>query len=165
MSYEIQTAQAENLPEILQIYAQAREFMRQTGNPNQWMTHHPAESILRNDIREQKLHLCVDNGEILGVFYYTQGIDPTYVRIFEGSWLNDEPYGVIHRIAVCRHGKGVAAFCFDWALQQCPQLRIDTHRDNLPMQKALKKQGFTRCGIIYLESGDQRIAYHKAINP
>lgn len=165
MNYEIQTATIENLPEILKIYAQAREFMRQNGNPNQWMTHHPAESILRRDIQERKLHLCVENGEILGVFYYTQGIDPTYVRIFEGNWLNDAPYGVIHRIAVCRHGKGVAASCFDWALKQCPQLRTDTHRDNLPMQKALKKQGFTRCGIIYLENGDERIAYHKAIKP
>ena len=113
MNYEIQTATIENLPEILKIYAQAREFMRQNGNPNQWMTHHPAESILRRDIEERKLHLCVENGEILGVFYYTQGIDPTYVRIFDGNWLNDRPYHVIHRIAAFERGHNVAAQLLD----------------------------------------------------
>ena len=161
MSYRIRNATVDDLSEILLIYAQAREFMRQSGNPNQWAENHPAESIIRQDIAEKKLYLCVENEEIMGVFYYTQGIDPTYVQIFDGNWLNEEPYGVIHRIAVGRHGKGVAACCFQWALEQCPQLRIDTHEDNIPMQKALAKQSFTRCGIIYLQNGDQRIAYHK----
>ena len=161
MSYQIRHATTEDLPEILQIYAQAREFMRKSGNPHQWAGNHPKEEILRQDIAAQKLHVCVENEQILGVFYYNQGIDPTYLQILCGNWLNDEPYGVIHRIAVGVHGKGVAAFCFQWALEQCPQLRIDTHEDNIPMQKSLTKQGFTKCGIIYLQNGDERIAYHK----
>lgn len=161
MSYQIRNATMDDLQEILQIYAQAREFMRQSGNPHQWSGNHPKEEILRQDIAAQKLHVCVENDQILGVFYYTQGIDPTYLQIYNGNWLNDEPYGVIHRIAVGVHGKGVAAFCFQWALEQCPQLRIDTHKDNIPMQKSLAKQGFIKCGIIYLQNGDERIAYHK----
>ena len=33
-------------------------------------------------------------------------------------------------------------------------IRIDTHRDNKIMQHNILKQGFTYCGIIYLQSGD-----------
>lgn len=162
MSYSIRTAAWQDLPGILQIYAQAREFMRASGNPNQWWDSHPAGSILREDIQSQKLYLCVENDKIMGVFFYEQGDDPTYRQIENGAWLNAEPYGVIHRMAAACKGKGVASYCFDWAMEQCPQLRIDTHADNLPMQRALEKNGFQYCGIIRIFNGDERIAYHKA---
>lgn len=161
MSYLISRAQQDDLPQILQIYADARQYMRDQGNPNQWGLTHPAEEILRDDISRQQLYLCTDHTRILAVFAYIPGVDPTYLRIDGGQWLNDAPYGVIHRMAVAVHRQGVASNCFDWALEQCPNLRIDTHADNIPMQAALKKNGFARCGIIYLRNGDPRIAYHK----
>ena len=157
---DFRTATADDLPQILEIYQNARNFMRQSGNPHQWRDHHPAVEILQEDIRKQQLYLCVADGEIAAVFCYFRDIDPTYLQIFGGQWLNDHPYGVIHRIAVARQGQGIAAECFRWALSQCPQLRIDTHRDNAPMQRSLAKFGFTRCGIIYLANGEDRIAYH-----
>ena len=43
-------------------------------------------------------------------------------------------------------------------------LRIDTHEDNIPMRSFLLKHGFVECGIIYLENGEERIAYHKVIS-
>ena len=161
MNYSIRPATIADLPRILEIYEDARSFMRRTGNPNQWGKTHPAEEILRSDIPKGQLYVCSENSEIIGVFAYIRGTDPTYVRIYEGQWRNDEPYGTIHRIAVTAPGKSVASFCFDWARAQCPNLRIDTHRDNLPMQRALQKNGFTRCGIIYLANGDERIAFQK----
>ena len=163
MSYVIRKAEFEDFPRILEIYEEARQYMRQSGNPNQWWDYHPAQSVLHQDIVDRKLYLCVDGTEIMGVFYYEQGADPTYEQIDGGRWLNSNPYGVVHRIAVAHRGKGVASFCFDWALKQCPDLRIDTHEDNIAMQKALEKNGFQRCGIIYIFNGDERIAYHKSI--
>ncbi len=162
--YYIRLAKDADLPIILDIYAHARQYMRKNGNPNQWGHSHPAEAVLREDIKLQHLYVCTNAGEILGVFCYFQGIDPTYVRIYDGQWQNNEPYGVIHRIAVAAHQKGVASACFHWALQQCDNLRIDTHADNIPMHKSLAKNGFAKCGIIYLENGDPRIAYHKKID-
>lgn len=164
MSYTIRVATFADLPRILDIYAEAREFMRQNGNPNQWWDYHPAESILRDDIPKRQLYICEQDGNIGAVFAYIQGPDPTYIRIEDGQWLNDEPYGVIHRIAVCHRGQGLVAQCFDWALSQCPNLRIDTHRDNIPMQRALEKHGFQYCGIIHIFNGDERIAFHKSIS-
>ena len=39
-------------------------------------------------------------------------------------------------------------------------IRIDTHHDNLVMQKVLNKHGFMKCGVIYLKNGNPRLAYH-----
>ena len=161
MNYSIRPATIADLPRILEIYAGAREFMRRTGNPNQWGKTHPAEEILRSDIPKGQLYVCSENSEIIGVFAYIRGTDPTYLEIEGGSWLNDEPYGVIHRIAVAEQGKGIIGFCIDQCFDRCKNLRIDTHRDNLPMQRALTKRGFCYCGIIYLENGDERFAYQK----
>ena len=36
------------------------------------------------------------------------GDDPTYQQIYEGTWLNNEPYGVIHRLATNGKQKGVS---------------------------------------------------------
>lgn len=163
MSYQIRLAEFADLPRILEIYEAARRYMRDTGNPNQWGNSHPAESILREDISKKQLYVCAENKEILCVFAYIPGPDPTYSFIEGGQWLNDAPYGVIHRIAVAQHQKGIASFCFQWALAQCPNLRIDTHRDNRPMQEALYKNGFAFCGTIHLLNGDPRIAFHKTV--
>ncbi len=50
-------------------------------------------------------------------------------------------------------------FCFS----HDTNIRIDTHRDNKIMQHNILKHGFTYCGIIYLLSGYERLAYQKII--
>ena len=58
--------------------------------------------------------------------------------------------------------RGVGEYCLNWAFAQCPHLRVDTHADNLPMQRLLGKLGFTQRGIIYVrEDHDPRLAYDK----
>ena len=160
MSHCIRPAQMSDLPEILEIYAQAREFMRCSGNPNQWWDYHPAQELLLADIPKQQLYVWDDSEQLCAVFAYIPGDDPTYLNI-DGQWLNDAPYGVIHRIAVRNQGQGLIARIFDWALAQCPNLRIDTHVNNVPMRRALEKYGFQYCGIIHIFNGDERIAFHK----
>lgn len=159
---EIRLACPEDLKAIMQIYADARAFMRENGNPGQWGDNYPPEEMIREDVAGRKSYVCEADGELLGVFYYHEGEDSTYKVIENGKWLNDRPYGVIHRIASTRSRRGVAAFCFAWAAEQCGNLKIDTHRDNIPMQRSLAKNGFTRCGIIHLENGEERIAYQKS---
>ncbi len=159
---EIRRARLEELDEIMSLYSAARSYMRENGNPEQWAGGYPSEELIRADIDAGQSYLCVEDGEILGVFCYFFGEDPTYRQIEDGAWLNSHPYGVLHRIAVSRHQKGVASFCFDYCFSQCGNLKIDTHRDNSPMQRSLAKNGFSRCGIIRLANGDPRIAYQKS---
>ena len=82
--------------------------------------------------------------------FYKMGQDFSYKKIYDGKWRNESPYGVVHRLASKTTQKGCASFCLSWALEQCGNLKIDTHRDNKVMQNLLKKNGFSYCGIICL---------------
>lgn len=158
---QVEKAVLTDIPVFEEIYGNARNYMRASGNMHQWIGGYPQREIIESDISKGNLYKVVDNGEIVAVFCYFEGIDPTYNKIYNGEWLNDKPYGVIHRIAVASHRKGIASFCFNYCLNRCRNLKIDTHQDNAPMRNSLIKNGFTECGIIYLLSGDERIAYQK----
>lgn len=146
---------------IQTIYRNARIFMRDNGNPNQWKDLFPSDEMIRNDLDNGNLYALTVDGEIKCIFAYIFGHDHTYDVIYDGNWLDDRPYGVVHRIASDFSMKGAGAICINWAYEQCHNLRIDTHRDNLPMQNLLHKAGFTYCGIIHTHDGTDRLAFQK----
>lgn len=139
--------------------------MRQSGNPDQWGTEHPHRTLIEEDIRVSRSYVVVslEDGQekVRGVFVLILGEDPTYRVIEDGQWLNDAPYGTIHRIAGDGSAKGVLEAALVYAAGRVPNLRIDTHHDNRIMRHLLDKYGFTRCGIIYVADGTPRIAYQK----
>lgn len=157
---EIRKASRSDWEEIRKIYADARQFMAEHGNAGQWGTNEPREELLLDNIAQEKLYVCTE-GSIAAVFYFAAEEDPAYRTIEDGAWLNDEPYGVVHRIASARTVRGAASFCMDWAFRQTGNIRIDTHEDNIPMQNMLQKNGFRYCGKIHLENGEPRIAFQK----
>ncbi len=157
----IRKTREEDLTAIGEIYKSAKEFMRQNGNPNQWTGDYPNEYDARLDMQNGIGYVCEVCGEVVAVFAFDVANEPTYNKIYDGAWQNDEPYAYIHRIAVKKHGKGVVDFCFSECFKKHKNLKIDTHRDNLPMQKVLARNGFKLCGIIYLENGEERLAYQK----
>ncbi len=159
----IRKTEKKDVAAVSQIYAEARAYMRALGNPDQWPEGYPGKREILADIADGVGYVCEEDGEIIAVFHYKCGIDPTYVNIYEGEWLNSLPYAVIHRIAVKYHGRGIVRFCFDECFKRMPNIKIDTHKQNLPMQRALEKAGFKYCGIIYLENGAERIAYQKCL--
>jgi len=159
---QIRKTEAGELPAVLEVYAEARELMRESGNPGQWGDAYPPRELIESDIRAGKSYVCVENGEIAAVFYFAVERDPTYKRI-DGEWLNDAAYGVVHRVARRRGAKGVGVFCVDWCFGQCGNIRIDTHRDNAPMRRLLAKLGFAYCGVIRLRDGDERLAFQKIL--
>ena len=162
----IRHSTGQDLPAIMEIYRTARLFMAKRGNPNQWgPTNWPPEALIREDIRSKNSYVCVDDaGNIIGTFFFNQGkdIEPTYAIITNGQWMDNSPYGVVHRIATTGSQKGTGTFCLDWAFRQCGHLRIDTHGDNIVMQNLLRKLGFIHCGTIYVEEdNDPRLAFEK----
>lgn len=158
--YQIVLTKEEDLSAVMAIYDKARLFMRQTGNLHQWNNGYPTREIIKEDIALKQSYIIKKNNTILAVFTFINGHDDTYDYI-EGSWLNDEKYGVIHRIGSNQIEKGMLKVAIDYCLQFVNNLRIDTHKDNKVMQHLLEKEGFTKCGIIYLKDGNPRIAYQK----
>ncbi len=159
----IRKATKADLPKIFEIYAHARKFMAENGNPNQWGNIKPQKELVESDIENGVSYVCEKDGEVLGVFALIYGEDPTYKIIYNGRWLNNEPYATVHRIASSGKVKGTGEFCLRWALSQCPNVRIDTHENNCVMRHLLSKIGFNYCGIIHLEDGDERLAFQKII--
>ena len=155
----IRKATLSDLIEILNIYAYARSFMAKNGNPNQWGKITPEKELLIENINDGLLYVVEEDGVLQGVFYFNIEADPTYKIIKDGSWLNDAPYGVIHRIASAGKKKGILKTCLEFCLKQTNHIRIDTHEDNTVMQHLLNKYGFSKCGIIFLKNGAERIAY------
>ena len=155
-------AERQDLAAIEAIYAEARAYMKETGNADQWGTRYPETALILADIAENALYTVRIDGEIAAVFYFRIGSDDTY-REIDGAWQNETPYAVIHRVAVSDsfRGCGVARAIFDFCYACFPNLKIDTHENNLPMQRTLERNGFRRCGTVYTESGDARIAYQR----
>lgn len=157
---EIRKATPDDLPLLEELYENARKRMRENGNPSQWGNSHPPVENLIRDCENGSSYVVAEDGKIVGAFAFIVGDDPTY-RVIEGSWLNNEEYGTIHRAVSNGAAKGIMSLIIDYCKDIVPNIKIDTHADNKIMQHILEKQGFTKCGIIYVADGTPRIAYQK----
>lgn len=159
---EIRRARMEDLDGIMELYDQGRRFMRQSGNFGQWTDGYPQRALIEGDIRAGHCYLVLEGGGAAGVFcfFYGEDVEPVYAAI-DGAWLEEGPYGVLHRVASNGRVKGLIAACTDWCLAQCPSLRVDTHQDNGPMRRALKRCGFQYCGTVVYDGEGERLAYQK----
>ena len=144
---------------ILEIYRIARETMRQTGNPTQWGSSYPPDALIREDILCGRCHAVCEGDVVCGVFALCRGADPCYARIENGAWLSDAPYIALHRVAGDSAYHGVFHAAASYAQSLGCDVRIDTHPDNRIMQKLIERNGFIKCGTVYMDDGTPRIAY------
>lgn len=156
----IRKAEERDLRLILPLYDAARTFMRSKGNPNQWPEGYPASNTIMADISRGDYYVIEEKGEIIAGFAFIIGIDPTYEKI-EGEWLNSEPYGTVHRLVSLGKRKGIADECFSFCRSLFCNIRVDTHENNFPMIKAIRRNGFVYCGQIRVADGSLRLAYQK----
>lgn len=154
-----------HLNQIMQVIDVARNIMRTNGNTTQWTNGYPSKEIISEDIRNNEAYVCVDNSKIVGYFAFKYGNnpEPTYNVINNGNWLNNNDYGVIHRLASNNKTKGIAKTCFDFCFTIINNIKVDTHKDNIPMKNFFNKYGFKYCGIIYVSDGTSREAYQKTL--
>ena len=158
----IRPAALDDIPAILPVLEAAKGIMRASGNLHQWVDGYPSEEVIRNDIDKQYGYVVVSDCAVAGYFAFIPSPEPTYAAIYDGAWLDDTlPYHVVHRIASLPQVHGVLRRILDFCFSVDPNIRIDTHRDNHIMQHGLLKYGFQYCGIIYLASGDERLAYQR----
>jgi hypothetical protein len=162
MSGTIREARPTDMTEIMKVLDAAKKIMRQSGNMHQWIDGYPSEAVISADMERNGGFVIVEDDKIVGYFAFLASPEPTYARIYEGKWLDDErPYHVVHRIASYPDTHGIFSCIMDFCFSKDTNIRIDTHRDNIIMQHNILKHDFTYCGIIYLASGDERLAYQK----
>ncbi|HEY8445175.1 MAG TPA: GNAT family N-acetyltransferase [Bacilli bacterium] len=171
---KIRLATNEDLNGILEIVQDAINLLKQN-NVNQWQNGYPNRDVFIKDIENQTLYVLCDNSIIVGFCNISPLPDPSYKVIYEGSWLTDvEEYVVIHRLAVrkenyhCNCARTLIEFAYKIAKENHKiSIRVDTHHDNIPMNRLLQKMGFIKCGIIHLigysDAEKARVAYEKII--
>ncbi|MGN1232393.1 MAG: GNAT family N-acetyltransferase, partial [Candidatus Cryptobacteroides sp.] len=74
----IRKSRKEDIPSMQEIFAYARNFMRNTGNPDQWADNYPSTALLESDIESGDSYVVEEGGEIIATFVLRPGIDPTY---------------------------------------------------------------------------------------
>jgi RimJ/RimL family protein N-acetyltransferase len=166
---KIRPMKEQDIPTLLKLYDHARRYMVENGNPNQWPEWYPSREILQDDIKNGGYvildkNIDDDKAVIIGAFILEENAYEEAYDIIEGQWLNEEPYAVIHRCATLHNQKGIGQFFMDWCFKKASNIRVDTHKDNIPMIKFLEKNDFTYCGIVHYENAGDRLAYQKKYN-
>ena len=157
----IRNARLEDVAIIMEIYNIAKEYMIANNNPTQWPLGYPNLKIVKNDIKNGNLYVIENANAIHAVFTFIEGPEQTYEFIEEGMWQSDSIYGTIHRVAKDKSLSGVFDLIIDFCLKLNKHIRIDTHENNKIMQHLILKNGFKRCGYIYVLDGTKRIAYER----
>ena len=139
---QIRKATIDDLDVIMSIYKDAQDFMIESGNPNQWGHFYPSEDLVREDISKGISYVICDRDNPHGVFVLIDGLEPTYQYIENGSWINEEPYITLHRIASDGKLQGIFKSAIDYSKSISDNIRIDTHSNNVIMQKQIEKNGF-----------------------
>lgn len=162
-----QTSEAD-LPAIMTIVKEVQANFHHAG-VDQWQDGYPNEETFRQDMRNGESYVLLRGDTLVATAMICFRGEPTYEEI-EGAWLTDEPYVVVHRIAVmpALRGQRLADRIFDHVRQLCKEKgvgrqRIDTHTDNRSMRRVIERQGYTYCGIIYVRGHSPRLAYEKAL--
>ena len=168
---EFRKSTLNDIDRIMQIFSAARKRIASLGI-NQWQNGYPNMDSTLQDIHARISRVLVDeNNYIIATAAVYVGNEPTYDEIFDGEWLTEsKTYGIIHRIAVdtTSKNKGAAsrmmAYCAEISRTAgMTSMRCDTHFGNVIMQHTLEKNGYIRCGTIYLADGQTRVAYEKLI--
>lgn len=164
---EFRQAKISDLDQIVEIIELSKKYLKET-KVDQWQDGYPAKEDLRRDIESRNSYVLTNKDEIVATTVISLDGESTYNSIFNGEWITNEDYIVMHRVAVHDKYKGKGIFkelikeAESLALNKgISSIKIDTHRDNISMQRAVVKNDFQKCGIIYLEDGSERIAFEK----
>ncbi|QAA33914.1 GNAT family N-acetyltransferase [Clostridium manihotivorum] len=158
-----------DISSIMTIIRQAQDYFKDKGI-DQWQNGYPNPEVIRKDIANGHSYVLLKEDNIVGTAAISFDGENTYDDIYEGQWLSNDTFAVIHRIAVDNDykGLGLSSIIIENVEELCKSkgvssIKVDTHEDNLSMQRLLKKNGFQFCGIIYLEDKSKRVAFEKLI--
>ena len=102
----VRPAKPDELGRILEIYAAARRYMAENGNPAQWGSSYPRRELLEEDLRRGQLYVVTEGDKIHGAFVLATGEEPTYAEMENGAWEHDGALRHDQPGRRRRHGKG-----------------------------------------------------------
>ena len=112
--------------------------------------------------REEKISKAISDEQCFVILADDQAVGFVLFdyRFFDQGWIELMVIDEKHR------GKGIGTQAIDLVCRQCkaPKIFTSTNSSNLPMQKALKKAGFSFSGqLVGLDEGDPELFYYKMV--
>lgn len=166
---EFRKAIEADITRIMDIIKQAQDDFKEAAI-DQWQNNYPNYETIKNDINNGNSYIFLRDNVILGTVAVIFDGERTYNHIYDGEWISDGKYVVIHRMAVDSNykGTGLASIILKNIENICLEkdtysIKVDTHIENISMQKFLQKTEFSYCGVIYLEDKSKRIAFEKIL--
>ena len=142
---------------------------RKADGSNQWQDGYPNPETVATDLDKGWGMVVEKDGEIIGYAAVIFELEPAYENI-EGKWLSEQPYLVVHRVAVApaHKGKGFSREIFRLiealaVSRNIYSVKVDTNFDNTPMLRTFDSLGYTYCGEVYFR-GSPRRAYEKLLS-
>ena len=156
-----------DLQAVIELVAQGRAALARQG-VDQWQDGYPSPETVRRDLLRGDGRIVRIDGAAAAYAAFVFDGEPAYAEI-DGTWLDQAPYVVLHRLAVAQEvkGQGIATEFMRRTMtlaraRGTGSFRIDTNFDNRCMLRLLAKFGFVRCGEIHY-AGDPRIAFQKIL--
>ena len=166
---EFRKSRKSDIKEIINIIEEAQSYFKANGI-DQWQNGYPNEESIMNDIESDESYVLLKDDKVIATAYLSFSGESDYDVIYDGKWISQGDYAVVHRVAVSSNikGHGVAGELSKYMEKICLEnnikhIKIDTHRQNQSMQRFLSKNGFEYCGVIYLEDDSERIAFEKVL--
>lgn len=165
---EYRQASEQDIPAILTIITQAKGYFKEQGI-DQWQGDYPNADTIKEDINNEYAYVLLKDHRLAATVTVSFDGEETYDNIYEGEWLSNQPYAVIHRLAIDNELKGIglSSVVMGHIFELCRQkgigsIKVDTHKENKPMQRLLEKNQFQYCGIIHVSDGE-RVAFERLI--
>lgn len=164
----VRQSQVEDLAELQRTFAAGRLLQRRLGNFYQWPNDYPQDDLLLADIASGNSFVVVaddqeaglaEPGIILATFYIHEGENPAFRYSPSDMWVNQASYVTLHRICTNQQVKGTGRFCFEWITQHYDNVRLYTHRTNIPMINLAENYGFKNCGEFSIGEIELRLGY------
>ena len=164
-------ATMDDLDKVMEDVEFSRELLRLQGN-GQWQDGYPNKNDFINDINNGRLFVipAFDNPDNIAEVCALTYREEDYHHLYEGKWLTDLPYMVMHRVAINKNyqGQGYGKKLFELFIKQAEiegyhSLRIDTHEGNDVMRHIISLFGFIYCGKAILTPDKDRMVFEKII--
>lgn len=167
LDIEVKKAIIQEIDSIWNMFEQGIAKRKREGSL-QWQYGYPNRNTILADIEKDYGYVVTYKNEICGYFALIFDIEPAYEAI-EGVWLNNNDYGVIHRLVTNqeRKVKGLAESILLKIEKLVKkknryEIKVDTNFDNHAMLYLFDKLGYQYCGEVYFR-GSARRAFQKSL--
>ena len=169
MNFNIKQAEIQDLNKIWELLQKAI-LKRKSEGSAQWQDGYPNPDVVKNDIALKNGYVILNTlGDLVGYFALSFTLEPAYQELKTGWLTQDQPYAVVHRLALTQEPKipGLATWVFNEVeslikSKNIASVKVDTNFDNTPMLHLFNKMGYTYAGEVYFR-GSARKAFEKIL--